>query len=236
MTDIVQNDRLGDTDIVNLYVPAHVFEDSQDKKPLFENMNITLSKGQFACVMGRSGVGKSTLIKLLAGLISLPPGSHRKVPRHYDGRDKIALLAQDPAIPPWLSVLKCVTLGSRLRGEIPNISKAKALLRDVGLADVGENPAHTLSGGMKQRVALARTLYEDADLVLLDEPFSALDALTRIDMQSLTKRLLSGKTVFMITHDPDEALAMTECIYVLKNGHLRSPKNPIKSEIIKLLS
>ena len=236
MTDSVQNDRPGDASIVNLRVPAHAFEDSLDKKFLFENMNVTLSKGQFVCVMGRSGVGKSTLIKLLAGLMSLPPGSHRKVPTHHDGRDKIALLAQDPAVPPWLSVLKCVTLGSRLRGEIPNINEAKALLRDVGLADVVQHPAHTLSGGMKQRVALARTLYEDADLVLLDEPFSALDTLTRIDMQSLTKRLLMGKTVFMITHDPDEALAMTECIYVLQNGRLRSPKNPIKSEIIKLLN
>ena len=113
MIDIVQIGCLGDVSVVDLYIPAHAFEDPLNKKPLFQNMNVTLSRGQFVCVMGRSGVGKSTLIKLLAGLTPLPPGSYRKVPTHQDGRDKIALLAQDPAVPPWLSVLKCVTLIAR---------------------------------------------------------------------------------------------------------------------------
>ncbi len=126
-------------------------------------------------------------------------------------------MAQTDLLLPWLNVLDNVLLGSRLRGERPDRQRALELLARVGLADAALARPETLSGGMRQRAALARTLMEDRPVVLMDEPFSGLDALTRLRLQALAAELLAGRTVLLITHDPLEALRLGDQVLVM-NG------------------
>ena len=114
-----------------------------------------------------------------------------------------------------LSVLENTVLGARLRGQVPDFDRAENMLIRVGLADHMQKKPNALSGGMRQRTALARTLMEDRPVALLDEPFSALDASTRADMQELAAEVLLGKTVLLVTHDPAEAVRLGHQIMVL---------------------
>lgn len=184
---------------------------------LFDGLDLDLAEGCFTCLLGPSGIGKSSLLRLLAGLT--PPGISGEL-RGGDGRPltgRVAYMAQQDLLLPWLNVLHNVTLGSRLRGEGADQERALYLLARVGLAnDASARPA-ALSGGMRQRVALARTLMEDRPVVLMDEPFSGLDALTRLRLQAMAAELLAGRTVFLVTHDPLEALRLGEHILIM-NG------------------
>ena len=125
-------------------------------------------------------------------------------------------MAQQDLLFPWLKVIDNVCLGARLRHEKKDYKKAEELLEKVGLLSVKEQLPETLSGGMRQRVAIARTLYEDKPVVLMDEPFSALDAVTRATIQELAFDLLKTKTVLLVTHDPSEAARLCRRILVLK--------------------
>lgn len=168
--------------------------------PLFAPIDLQLQAGDWNCLLGPSGVGKSTVLRLLAGL---------DTGVRFEGRAEcdlpVALMAQDPGLIPWLDITGNVTLGARLRGQAPDLTRAAQLIAAVGLADRARHMPDHLSGGQRQRVALARTLFEDRPMVLLDEPFSALDARTRAGMQDLAARLLAGRTVLLVTHDPPEA-------------------------------
>lgn len=164
--------------------------------------------GLTTCLLGRSGVGKTSLLRWLAGLL---PGTERAEP--------LAYMAQRDLLLPWLDILGNVLLGYRLRGDAAALRAAKprgvALLTEVGLADrLGDRP-DALSAGMRQRVALARTLCEERSVVLMDEPFGHLDAVTRLELQDLAARLLRGRTVVLVTHDPLEALRLGHQVRVL---------------------
>jgi putative hydroxymethylpyrimidine transport system ATP-binding protein len=164
-------------------------------------------------------------MRLAAGLLALPPGA---AVTPSDGKalaGRIAWMAQADLLVPWRDALGNVTLGAHLRGEAPDRTRARALLAEVGLsaADAAKPPA-ALSGGMRQRVALARTLMEDRPVVLMDEPFSAVDAPTRHRLQELAARLLAGRTVLLVTHDPLEALRLADRILVLGG----SPALPVE--------
>ena len=175
---------------------------------LFAGLDVTLEAGRTTCLLGPSGIGKTTLLRLIAGLgPRIPAGRVRA----GDGRPlagRTAYMDQGDLLLPWLSALDNVALGSRLRGDTTDTDRAHALLERVGLADHGDDRPATLSAGMRQRVALARTLMEDRPVVLMDEPFSALDALTRMDLQDLAAELLRERTVVLVTHDPVEALRL----------------------------
>ncbi|MGB5864886.1 MAG: ABC transporter ATP-binding protein [Sulfitobacter sp.] len=183
---------------------------------LFGPVDLILPAGRWTCVLGRSGVGKSTLVRLIAGLMCA--GTFDGRVGASDGMElagRTSVMAQSDLLLPWLSVLENTVLGARLRGQVPDLGKATRLLDRVGLSDHLHKKPDALSGGMRQRTALARTLMEDRPIALLDEPFSALDASTRADMQELTAQMLSDKTVLLVTHDPAEAVRLGHQIVVL---------------------
>ena len=182
-------------------------------RKLFDGLDLVLPGGELTALLGISGVGKTTLLRVLAGF---SPAEGRIATT--DGRPVHTLAAymgQDDLLFPWLTALGNVVAGDRLRGSRPDFPRARALLDRVELAgSAGALPA-TLSGGMRQRVALARTLYEDRPIVLMDEPFSSLDQVSRARMQDLTAGLLRGRTVVLITHDPLEACRLAGQILVM---------------------
>jgi len=199
--------------------------------PVFGPVTLTVPAGQWTCLLGPSGVGKTTLLRLIAGLDDLADFDGRITPS--DGaplKGRLAIMAQSDLLMPWLSVLENTLLGARLRGETPDRDRARDVLARVGLTDhQGKRPT-ALSGGQRQRVALARTLMEDRPVVLLDEPFSALDAKTRAEMQALSCDLLQGRTVLMVTHDPGEAARLGHQIIIMERTGLRDvtpPAGPI---------
>jgi putative hydroxymethylpyrimidine transport system ATP-binding protein len=186
-----------------------------DGATLFGGLDFDLPGGRWTCLLGPSGVGKSSLLRLLAGLLPLtPPASIEWSTRP----SRISLLAQQDMLLPWLSVLDNALLGPRLRGETAlaaQRSRAVDLLTRIGLGSVLDKLPGTLSGGMRQRVALARVFVEDAPVVLMDEPFSQLDAITRHELQNLASELFAGRTVLLVTHDPLEALRLSHRIVVM---------------------
>lgn len=184
--------------------------------PLIDAFDLRLPAGQWSVLLGPSGVGKTSLLRLIAAL----PCAARLEGEitACDGAPiaaRVAMMAQDDQLLPWASTLDNVTICARLRGERLQPDRAMTLLAEVGLAGLAARQPSQLSAGQRQRVALARTLYEDRAIVLLDEPFSALDAMTRHTMQDLAARLLVGRTVVLITHDPAEAVRLADCAWVL---------------------
>ncbi|MEX0348384.1 MAG: ABC transporter ATP-binding protein [Paracoccaceae bacterium] len=203
---------------------------SIDGVPLFAPLCLVLEAGKWTCLLGGSGVGKSTVLRLIAGLQT---GAFFDGAIHAsDGQvvaPRVAYMAQDDLLLPWADVARNVTLGARLRGEKPDAERLDRLLGRVGLADHAHKKPSELSGGQRQRAALARTLMEDKQIILLDEPFSALDARTRADMQELAVELLQGRTVLLVTHDPGEAARLGQTIAVMSQRgleHCAVPSSP----------
>jgi len=193
-----------------------------DGEVLFQGLSLLLPAGEFTCLLGPSGVGKTTLLRLLAGLKTsahLVSAIRTSDDKPIYGR--IAYLAQNEQLLPWLTALDNILIGQRLRAKrIDKMAREKAegLLSRVGLERYSGFLPHQLSGGMRQRVLLARTLFEDKPIILLDEPFAALDVITRTRIQELASELLQGRTTLLITHDPLEALRLGHHIYVM-SGH-----------------
>lgn len=188
---------------------------------LFDGLTCTLPAGKITCLLGSSGVGKSSLLRLIAGLNSTDKLTQQQIDITTDDdqslTQRIAYMAQTDLLLPWLTVLQNVLLGMRLRGkEKPiHIEQARNLLKQVGLSKAENKLPNQLSGGMRQRVALARTLMENRTIVLMDEPFSALDTVTRLRLQELAADLLINRTVLLITHDPLEALRLGQQILIM---------------------
>jgi len=215
---------------------------------LFRAIDFALTPGQWTCLIGPSGCGKSTLLRLISG--SLREGFSGSI-QFGDGRTGHGLsawMAQNDLLLPWLTVMDNVCLGARLRGEMSPEKSAKALqlLKNAGLASWADALPGQLSGGMRQRAALLRTLMEERPVILMDEPFSALDALTRLKLQDLAAHLVQGATVLMVTHDPLEALRLGHRIHVMTGRPARigealippglPPRNPGDPEIAALQS
>ncbi len=193
------------------------------EQTIFDQLNCTIPGGKWTCILGPSGVGKSSLLRLIAELTWEGKNTYLKGNVHAsDGlplKGRIAYMAQHDLLMPWCSVLDNVLIGFKLRGNLTDQrEKALSLFADVGLGDISTQYPNQLSGGMRQRVALVRTLLEDRPIVLMDEPFASVDVITRFRLQELAAKLLSGKTVLFVTHDPMEALRLGHHVHVLSGS------------------
>ena len=185
-----------------------------------QNITFNIFRGEFVCVLGPSGCGKSTLLKIIAGFIPPTAGSIRLDGEEIKGTDwHRGVVFQNPPLYDWFSVRENVAFGPKMRG-LPKkeyTQLADEYLDKVGLSEFADKKIYELSGGMKQRVSIARALVNNPEILLMDEPFGALDALTRETVQDLTRKIWweSGKTIFFITHDVEEALLLGSRVIVL---------------------
>ena len=197
---------------------SKVFEDS--KEDVLNEINLEIEKGEFVCVVGRSGCGKSTLLNLIAGLEKPTEGEIllNSCPVTGPGSDRIVMF-QEHALFPWLNVIQNVEFGMKIAGIPQKEREERALsnLRMVGLEEYKDYAIHQLSGGMRQRVALARALTLDSEILLMDEPFSALDKQTsnrlREELQDIWVK--TKRTVLFITHSVEEAVYLADRVVVM---------------------
>jgi len=187
---------------------------------VLKEVSFAVEKGEFAAIVGPSGCGKSTLLRMLAGLERPDAGQVLVDGRPVAGPGpERMMIFQEHALYPWRTVAENAGFGLELAGvsRRERDAKVKAVLNQVGLSGFEGYYPHQLSGGMKQRASIARALVMDPDLLLLDEPYGALDAMTRLTMQNELLRLWqgSGKTVLLITHDIDEALYLADRVFVM---------------------
>ncbi len=189
------------------------------RRTVLHGIDLEIPQGQFVALVGRSGSGKSTLLRALAGIDHEVAGDGE-----IRAPGRVSVVFQDSRLLPWRRVLANVLLGLPRRGPQSGraMQRARAALAEVGLAGREEAWPNQLSGGEAQRAALARSLAREPDLVLADEPFGALDALTRIRMQTLLRDLWErhGPTVLLVTHDVDEAVLLADRVLVLEDGRL----------------
>jgi len=193
-------------------------------KLVFSNINLHIKAGKWTALLGTSGVGKSSLLRMIAGLAGeneVMTGSIT-VNNSHPLTKQIAWMAQTDMLLPWQTVQENLLLGYQLRGEAaPSNEQCHSLLTRAHLLAAKSLYPHQLSGGMRQRVALLRTLIENKPIVLMDEPFSALDTITRYQLHELAIELLRDKTVLFVTHDPAEALRLADDIYLLTANSIK---------------
>lgn len=199
---------------------SHGFESPDGSAvTIFDRLDFSVGHGEIVSIVGRSGAGKSTLFNLISGLLT-PQSGVISVGQRADGEaGRIAYMLQKDLMMPWRTVLQNALLGIELYRKVQpdDVASARQMLARYGLGAVADAYPHSLSGGMRQRVALTRTLLVDPTLVLLDEPFSALDYETRLaledDIIALSAR--SGTSVVLVTHDIEEAIAMSDRVILL---------------------
>jgi nitrate/nitrite transport system ATP-binding protein len=203
-----------------------VFNTKRGRFVALQNINFTVDKGEFIAIIGHSGCGKSTVLNLVAGLLEPTDGGLILAQREIagPGPDR-AVVFQNHSLLPWLTCFENVYLAvERVFGgketKVQLKERTRAALALVGLAHAEYKHPHEISGGMKQRVGIARALAMEPKVLLLDEPFGALDALTRATLQDELIRILEekGSTALMVTHDVDEAVLLADRIVMMTNG------------------
>ncbi|MBL8702424.1 MAG: ABC transporter ATP-binding protein [Alphaproteobacteria bacterium] len=185
-----------------------------------DDVSFRVAEGEFVAIIGPSGCGKSSLLRLVSGLYPVTAGAIRVDGRVVDRVPPgIGFLFQSDALLPWKTALENVAIGATLAGRDPGTArdKARALLQELGLGAAVDKYPSELSGGMRKRVALSRTMAYEPTIFLLDEPFSALDAQTRIHVGNRFLRVLErlGQAVMFVTHDIDEAIALADRVVVM---------------------
>lgn len=212
-----------------------------------DHIDLEVARGRIVVVIGGSGCGKSTLLRLIAGLETPTSGEVAVGGQPVHGPSKkVGVVFQEPRLMPWLSVMENVSFGLGHLDDVEAQTVSQAALDRVGLSGFASALPRELSGGMAQRTALARALVTKPDVMLLDEPFSALDALTRTDLQQHVLDLWSAdhQTLFVVTHDIDEALVLADTIVVMAGQPGRivdevevrrdRPRSPTDPEIVSI--
>lgn len=199
---------------------------SGSMQPVLDNISLDIAPGEFVCLLGASGCGKSTLLNLVAGLDHPTSGQilHNGAVVEKPGTDR-SYLFQEPALFPWLNVIDNIKFGMRMNGvgREEQEERAGCYLKMMNLSGYGGYRVHELSGGMKQRVALARALTIDSDVLLMDEPFAALDSHTKSEMRSHLLQVWehTNKTILFVTHSIDEAFLLGDRVVTLSNHPTR---------------
>ena len=208
-------DGMDNTTAIRISEVSKAFGHGRDTLLALDRVSLDVALGEFVCLIGASGCGKSTLLSLVAGLDAPTAGVIDTAGR------KVALMFQEPALFPWLTAAKNVELALRPSGISGQARRGRAaeLLETVHLGGFGDKRPHELSGGMRQRVALARALGTDADVLLMDEPFGALDAMTRDLLHDELDRICMdrGLTVLFVTHNVREAVRLGDRVVVLSS-------------------
>jgi NitT/TauT family transport system ATP-binding protein len=201
--------------VVRLSEVSKVYGTGRARLLALDKVSLTVGEGEFVCLIGASGCGKSTMLSLVAGLDTPTSG------RISTGGKRVTLMFQEPALFPWLTAAKNVELALRARGVARQQRRPRAaeLLDAVHLTGFGGKRPHELSGGMRQRVAMARALAQDADVLLMDEPFGALDAMTRDLLHEELDRICAERalTVLFVTHNVREAARLADRVIVLSS-------------------
>ncbi|WP_217589090.1 ABC transporter ATP-binding protein [Lentibacillus saliphilus] len=201
------------------HVSHHYFSEKSYTKAL-EDITFSVDEGEFVALLGPSGCGKSTILSIISGIISQTEGSVllNKTPI-LKSTMAIGYMLQQDYLFPWKTIMDNVCMGPKIMGTktVSTTQKAEDLLEEVGLTNISSTYPDALSGGMRQRVALVRTLMTDPKVLLLDEPFSALDYLTKLKLENLVSKLLKeyNKTALLVTHDIGEAISMSDRIIVM---------------------
>lgn len=196
------------------------FGEGNNQTEVLQSINLELKAGDFVCVLGASGCGKTSLLRILAGYQRPTKGTLLiSGKNHTQPNADVGVVFQRPNLFPWSTIAKNVEFGPKVRGidALERKQRVSYYLDMVGLSHAANRLPHQLSGGMLQRAAIARTLAADPTLILMDEPFGALDALTRESMQSQVKEIWehTHKTIFFITHDVEEALLLATRVVVM---------------------
>jgi NitT/TauT family transport system ATP-binding protein len=194
---------------------SKTYGDGRSSVAALDNVTLSVAEGEFVCLLGASGCGKSTLLNLIAGIYHIDQGTIDT------GSHRVGLMFQEPALFPWLTVEQNVDMAMQFRA-VPRAqrhARTAELLALVNLDAFGTWRPHQLSGGMQQRVALARALAQDADILLMDEPFGALDAMTRDVLHDEFERIwqASGLTVLFVTHNVREAVRLGDRVVLLSS-------------------
>jgi NitT/TauT family transport system ATP-binding protein len=221
--------------VITLENVSKSFTHEGQEQVILQDINFNVDKGEFLCIVGPSGCGKTTLLRMIAGLDFPTTGRILEEETEISGPSiERGYVFQQYSLFPWLNVLENVTFGLELRGleENERNQKAREYLKMVGLSQAENSYPKELSGGMKQRVAIARSLVNDPHVLLMDEPFSALDVQTRHKLQEELVRIWreEQKTIIFVTHNVDEAVFLADRVVVLS----RNPGTVIKSFQIDL--
>ncbi|MGY4831506.1 ABC transporter ATP-binding protein [Sphaerotilaceae bacterium SBD11-9] len=201
-------------------------DDASQRYTAVRDVTLSVGAGEFVSVVGPTGCGKSTLLNMAAGLLAPSSGQVRVFGEPLSGiNTRAGYMFQAESLMPWRTALGNVMAGLEFRGAADARTQAEDWLRRVGLGGFGDRYPHQLSGGMRKRVSLAQTLVLDPDIILMDEPFSALDVQTRQLMENELLALWAAKrkAVLFITHDLDEAIAMSDRVVVLSAGPASHP-------------
>ncbi|MFD2628953.1 ABC transporter ATP-binding protein [Oceanobacillus kapialis] len=202
------------------HVSHHYFSAKNYTKAL-KDVSLSIKEGEFIALLGPSGCGKSTLLSIIAGIVEHTAGQVLLENEPIKPSDKaMGYMLQQDYLFPWKTIIQNVMIGPKIHGTTNAAirQKAEALLEKVGLPEISESYPGALSGGMRQRVALVRTLLNDPKILLLDEPFSALDYQTKLKLENLVSATLKSynKTAILVTHDIGEAIAMADRIFVME--------------------
>ena len=207
---------------------------SYDGRPALDNVSFSVEKGEFLSILGPSGCGKTTLLRILIGLLAADSGrielEGEDITRNAPDKRRMGIVFQNYALFENMTVRKNIEYAMRLRPEMKSgaAERATELIEQVGLAEHADKYPVNLSGGQQQRVAIARTLALGPDIVLFDEPMSALDVATRLSLRTELKTIQKkfGTTMIYITHDQEEAFAMSDRIMVMGNARIHQLDTP----------